>query len=415
MRIALATSVRGGNLVLHLAGIAMLFSTAVQLRFSSIGVGELAGVSAVGIYILMGKRVSRQSLLFMSCGLIVCLALFFGGIISLFFRGKDFAWLDLFGIFYAFSVVATVVAASFSAERPVSSIVPYLLLTPIIQILLLILNIFGGLDLSIWFAEGGPVSDGLPLVTRFVGWATFPNQLGIAISGLPFLIILLLRKKYVSKIFAIIALISTIIISVLIMSNTVFIAWLVGLFSVIFARGFFNPNRKNSISNHQVAAMAFSMMSATLIIVMEIDFFSTIFDFLLVKGEDSDLNGRLPIWMASIEAWIVSPIVGLGPGAHAMLSGQDTAAESHLLFLDLLTQGGIVAAVSLICIFVWSIRCAIRTREELLIGLVMAAGVESLAHNTQRHPIFWLFLALPAVILYADKCILKRSPCDDSR
>jgi O-antigen ligase len=388
-----------GDVILHLAGLSMFLSTAVQLRFGPVGVGELSGMGAVGMCLLMNMPLRPHSAFFIKSLFIVCIAVFFGGVISLFTRGKDIEWFDFIGMVYAFLVAAAVMVAADRSRAPLSSLASYLLLLPIVQVVLLLYSFLAANGLSIWFAEDGPTSTGLPIVNRFVGWAAFPNQLGIAISGLPFVILLVMKRRLKSRIYCTLALACTLVCAGLIMSNTVFIAWLLGLAFVVTARRVFSFRTATRWTPAVRLMSLLAVPTLAIAVVMNPQFF----DFLFVKGEDADLNGRLPLWTASIESWARSPLLGLGPGAHAQLMGEDVAAESHLLFLDLLTQGGLIALFGLLGIFFWSFRCAVKSRDEFLIGLVVAVTIEALAHNTQRHPMFWLYLVLPAIILQLEK------------
>jgi O-antigen ligase len=381
----------------------MLLSTAVQLRIGPIGAGELAGVCAALLCLAMSAGARAPSVLFLKYASLVCGAVFFGGVTSLFLRGQEFAWLEFVGMTYAFVLAATVMLASEKSILPMPNFFRYLLLIPVVQVLLFVSDFFIGLGLSIWFSEDGPTSSGLPLINRFVGWATFPNQLGIAISGMPFVILWLRQQRWGSSLFLSLAFVCTIVCGLLILSNTVFVAWILGMVSVVLSRSAFSIrlsfNRGQDVFT-TLALLSLVTVLGTLTVFLLVPQF---FEFLFVKGDDADLNGRLPLWTASIEAWSVSPLVGLGPGAHARVAGQGVAAESHLLFLDVLTQGGVIALVGLLGIFLWSCGCAVKSRNGLLIGLVVAVTVEALAHNTQRHPVFWLYLVLPAVILHSRK------------
>lgn len=390
----------GDYAVPHLIGVAMLLSTAVQLRYGPIGIGEVAGIGAVGLSLLTGMRFRSYSVFFIGCASIICTAVFYGGVLSLFVLGQDFVWFDFVGMVYAFLVASALLVASDRSTAPLSSVAPYLLLLPIVQVMLFLYGFFLDDGLPIWFSEEGPIGGGLPLVSRFVGWATFPNQLGIAISGLPFVILLLRQLKSVSRRFSILAFICTIACALLIMSNTVFVSWILGVASVMYARGAFSIRFSSSRVVDIFLVITLLSLIVVTIVVIAILFAPDFFTFLFVKGDDEDLNGRLPLWIASLEAWVRSPLIGLGPGPHALVEGQGLAAESHLLALDILTQGGIVALLALLWIFVWAFSCAVKARNGVLIGLVVAVTVEALAHNTQRHPLFWFYLVLPAVIFH---------------
>ena len=130
--------------------------------------------------------------------------------------------------------------------------------------------------------------------------------------------------------------------------------------------------------------------------------------------QESDL--RLSLWTDAVQLGIATSFLGLGPGPHLEIPTSILAArsrtkdqpenlehpqlstapnfEAHNSFLDLLTQGGAVAVLSLLWILVVSAWLACRARLAGLATLICGLGVFCMTGLIIRHPIFWFAVAL---------------------
>lgn len=141
--------------------------------------------------------------------------------------------------------------------------------------------------------------------------------------------------------------------------------------------------------------------------------------------QESDL--RLTLWTEALQLGVKTSFLGLGPGPHLEIPSsilearastkdqpenlehpQQSSApnfEAHNSFLDLLTQGGIIAVLSFAWIFIVSIRTAYQARLAGLTALVCGLGVFCMTGLIIRHPIFWFVIALCLVANQEMDCV----------
>ncbi len=108
-------------------------------------------------------------------------------------------------------------------------------------------------------------------------------------------------------------------------------------------------------------------------------------------------------------------MLGLGPGPHLDIPGVILEArkaetdprfvvhpfdngtanyEAHNTYLDLFTQGGIVALLGLVWLMASCLAIAIRMREAGLAALLFSLVSCAMNGNVVRHPLFWFAIAL---------------------
>lgn len=130
--------------------------------------------------------------------------------------------------------------------------------------------------------------------------------------------------------------------------------------------------------------------------------------------QESDL--RFALWGEAIELGIKSVFLGLGPGPHLPIPASISAArartpdqpeslphphqslapnfEAHNSFLDLLTQGGMIATLRFIWILSSSIVTALKARRAGLATLICGLIIFCMTSLITRHPLFWFAIAL---------------------
>ncbi len=154
----------------------------------------------------------------------------------------------------------------------------------------------------------------------------------------------------------------------------------------------------------------------------------------LAKGNERDTEKtaqiRLQTWQNAINRGVDSGMLGLGPGPHLpipalILEGrQDTSNEpknidhpvangtpnfeAHNTLLDIFTQGGLLAVLSLVWLFAATFLLTSRTRLDGLTTLLCGLTIFSLFHLIIRYPIFWFAIAMCLVAAQGRKASLMR-------
>lgn len=110
---------------------------------------------------------------------------------------------------------------------------------------------------------------------------------------------------------------------------------------------------------------------------------------------------RLALLHEAVEKGLSSMSLGLGPGPHLQVRPATepfysaNRFEAHNSYLDLYTQGGLAAVLSLIWIYGTAALFAFRARQSALVALVVTVALFSIPHLVVRHPIVWFAISLP--------------------
>ena len=105
-------------------------------------------------------------------------------------------------------------------------------------------------------------------------------------------------------------------------------------------------------------------------------------------------SDRMHLWSSAFEVGMTSPVIGLGPAAHALLPGYPGAHEAHSTILDWWTMTGALGTAVLVWLFAgagWDM--AQRGNRWGLCGLA-ALVVFSAFHLVIRQPAFWFALGM---------------------
>ena len=153
----------------------------------------------------------------------------------------------------------------------------------------------------------------------------------------------------------------------------------------------------------------------------------------LAKGDEQNTektaNIRLQAWQQAIDRGLESGMLGLGPGPHLpipawILEGRQDSSdqpkylehppangmpnfEAHNTLLDIFTQGGIVAVLSLVWLVAVTFLLTSRARLDGLTTLLCGLVIFSIFHLLVRHPIFWFAIAISLVAAESRKARLS--------
>jgi hypothetical protein len=133
------------------------------------------------------------------------------------------------------------------------------------------------------------------------------------------------------------------------------------------------------------------------------------------KTSRQEAELRIQSWREGIDRGLQSAMLGLGPGPHLHIPVSLVAArkreslpkyvdtppingtpnfEAHNTPIDLFTQGGLIAVVSLIWISAIAFFNSYKARLAGLTTLLCGVGVFGLGNLIIRHPLFWFTIAL---------------------
>lgn len=277
---------------------------------------------------------------------------------------------------------------------------------------------------------------------RMRGWSENPNQLAIlcAVLGLLSLHLADVATSTPARIAAIGSAVLPIYVGrltkadtfglVLVMAGPIFIAlklrtWLLSRQPALTVRS----------ASAWIAIVALPLLLASVVPLgssLAVDAEGIIDD--MAKGTQQDTNKtveiRLQAWQQAIDRGIESGLLGLGPGPHlpippSILAGrQDSSGEpkylehpkvngtpnfeAHNTLLDILTQGGLMAVLSLVWLVAGAFLLTYRTRLDGLTVLLCGLTIFSIFHLIVRHPSFWFAIAVCLVAAESRKAAPAR-------
>ena len=255
---------------------------------------------------------------------------------------------------------------------------------------------------------------------RFRGWSSNPNQIALycAIFGPLALHLATTTEKPVAKLLGLACMILPFYIGRLTKSDTFLytsvLTWLI--FLGLHARTWLMA-RKGSTSLGRQAAIL--LIVASLPLTMALSPFGIAglgnaesFAKSLTKDKGGQATAqtaelRLTLWGDALETGLASASIGLGPGPHLqrpnLRENGDLPRpfEAHNTFLDLYTQGGLVAVAALVWLIGTAAYLVWRAKLDALLALTVALVIFSLPHLIIRHPIMWFVLTL---------CLLAGTP-----
>lgn len=116
-----------------------------------------------------------------------------------------------------------------------------------------------------------------------------------------------------------------------------------------------------------------------------------------IGAGQNKFGDRLNLWRHSIEAWRLSPVVGLGAGAYSGAERPFQGQESHNLFLQILVNGGLVGLLAALAgVSALGIVLLRSPVTAPWVALLVALLVQGMGHYLMRHPLFWLCIAFLA-------------------
>jgi O-antigen ligase len=408
-----------------LFALGMLLTTASQLRLGDlpIGPGELCLV--IWVIVMLVRELDRlgppltpalsRLLIFWT---IFAFSLSLGFLTALFIGQQyDPRWVLHDVMAYPLLGVVSCLSVVDPGARPRLRRIAWLLIT------------FGSASLAVQVASGWKLVD-IPLIQpwyweRFRGWSANPNQLSLLCVVLTLVSLHLAETttRLSGRIVAIACSILPIYVGRMTQSDTFTLALVAcgPIFIVLKLRAWLSE-RRNVIhfAFAWIIVLGLPLMLVSLVpfaVVAATDAGILVKELSKNGGneleQESDL--RFSLWENAIQLGMDSAMLGLGPGPHLEIPAlilkaranevqldiiehpQQSSApnfEAHNTFLDLLTQGGMIAILSFLWISGISVFIACKARLAGLATLICGLGIFCMTGLIIRHPIFWFSIAL---------------------
>lgn len=223
---------------------------------------------------------------------------------------------------------------------------------------------------------------------RFSGWAINPNQLALALAGLPFVSLYFGGREKRRTVWYATTLVA-VVVGVATDSDALSVAWAVGF--LVALTSWWILQGQSRISARVLRFILLLIVAVGVILVL----WRVVFPLVVVLVQHIYESGnqgavRLTLWQNGIVAWMRSPVFGLGPGAFSGAAGPFEGKESHNTFVDWGTSTGIVGMIVYLSTLTW---LWWQTREKpLLSGAFVALVAFSVFHFVIRQPVFWVYI-----------------------
>ncbi|WP_222705313.1 O-antigen ligase family protein [Bacillus marasmi] len=221
----------------------------------------------------------------------------------------------------------------------------------------------------------------------FSPFANDYHQFAYFVAPLPFIGLYIFTKEnnFIIKILAVLGVLLSVDIGLATTSSTLVAAWILALLVLVISMITFGLKRLRDDASLLLVLLC---IGSFILLFNYEKIFVIIQDFFYA---DSNGGSRLTIWTNAMKAWLHSPVFGLGPGS---FSGEHVfdGYEAHNTFLQILTQGGVVAGF----IYLLFISKLIKMTH---VNLFLLCGVISLVAygfgiNDLRRTVLWFYFIL---------------------
>lgn len=217
--------------------------------------------------------------------------------------------------------------------------------------------------------------------------ATNVHHAAMSMAPLPFigLMLLLNERKMYLRILIIFLMVSNIFVSYYMGSTKLLMGLVLGVLLLFFF--FF----KNIINKVLLKYIFYIVIIITIIVTMSIKH-ETILKYAIDFFQTEDVGGaRQNLWSSSVPKIMKSPLIGYGPGPHAVLS-EGVLFDAHQTILTIGLQAGVI----MIIVFFNLIRkmYIILSKDAIALSSIAGIFVYSLGGDILRRIPMWIFLIL---------------------
>jgi O-antigen ligase len=375
-------------------GVGVALATATQLRFGNpVGPGELillawcavAAVAALRSPVPKIAPALRPFLLFWACSLPVLVAGWISG------WGLGLASPGALRDFLAYVLLAAIVACLaykpggaeeiWSAGR-IAIVICTLVLFPLLL-----------------YASVAPAAGPLRLwhMGRFLGWSRNPNQVPLAVIVTPFLALHgWVRYRGALERCGLVALACcSVAVGLSSRSDALVLGWAAGA-AVLALHSWILAMRGGSRRVRTLLVVA-PLLAAGAVVADGRAVERVARELAAIQSGQERGAERTVLWTTALEAAAASPVVGIGPGAHARIQGGlwvGLSVEAHNTLLDWGSATGLVGTLLLCGLLLHVGRQALRAPPYF--AALTSLLVFGIAHHFLRHPIVWIYLLLLA-------------------
>jgi hypothetical protein len=263
---------------------------------------------------------------------------------------------------------------------------------------------------------------------RLRGWSDNPNQLALVCLVVALLAWYLAdtAASFGDRLAAILALIPPIVVGRMSQSDTFTLALAISLPVWIAAKLIIwvrndprESSLRGSIARLLLVALPVLLLSVTPVVLSRAEAVSG-FVLGLAKHAGAEAadeaNLRMTLWHQAIQRGVGSGMLGLGPGPHLQIPASIVAGhmnagahitnidhpaqngtanyEAHNTLLDVFTQGGLLAVISVTSLLLLTMYNVYRSRSAGLASLFTGVTIFMMTGNIIRQPIFWFAIVL---------------------
>lgn len=237
------------------------------------------------------------------------------------------------------------------------------------------------LVLSVSFENQLLLNERYPIIVRFIGLSSNPNQLAIFFTILPFIFFNTYKNGYLARDKMILLSILSIFIGSRILSDALILSYIVPLI-FIFSILLFNKLDK-------IYKVGFIVVCLLIFILVAFNIYSIL---LVIDDTPNSINGRIELLRNALDYRMI--FFGFGPGPHSYqsYSGIEKLWEAHNTYIDWFTQTGVIG-LSLYLFLIFTIAKKLYQKGEIiLLGAFLSILVFSTFHFIFRQPLFWLYI-----------------------
>ncbi len=362
------------------AALALTISTSLRASSVPVGPGELMLVFWMAATLLSRRELPEQP---EERRVARWITLFWYFLIFLMLAGSAYSYirgLDQSASFHTFT--AMLLSAAFSISLAWSHPTPAFLMKTwkwllwLAVLFPLVYLITSGPDLGEFFSS----------TSRFQGISNNPNQLGLLLAPVPFLIVFFLRSAVPlrTKAFSLLLIVPAGLLGYSTKSDALIIGWGVGLVFLAVLAG--TPRIRIPLIGRLLYKLVL-LLALVLILALVL---RPWLDQVYAQQDQGDV--RVTLMENGLRAVLLSPLIGLGAGSHSGVHGPLEGMESHNSLIDLAMAGGLLAAVLAIVLSTQILLTLFSERRWVLTALVVSLLAFSAFHNTLRQPLFWFFV-----------------------